>query len=634
VPAPLPWWRSIDLADAGFRLLCQGAAWLVVAVLVLLVAILTRAAWPAISTYGFGFLFTYGWNPSAEKFGALGFVWGTVSTSALAMLIAVPLGIGTATYLAEIAPGWVRRTGSFLVELLAAIPSVVYGFWGYYFLLPLLRHLFAAVEPPLRTVAGWHVGGWGFGWVIPPNGNPDGTGLLAAGLVLAIMVLPYITAVSFDVCQAVPRSQREGSLALGSTRWQMIWRVVLPYARPGIVGGCFLALGRALGETMAVIMLIGGDNNVLSFSPLGKGASIASVIASSFSESTAGSLQRSVLVELGLVLLLVTIVINCIARFLIWRVQSGRGGLGWWPAIVARPPAPAEGSAAGPPPGPEVPRSNRLAGGVNRFMTGVLLSCLVVTIVPLFVILSFIAYNGVTALDWSFFTNLPYDRPPGLSHALVGSALMVSLATVGAVPVGLLAAVFLVEFRANRLAPVVRFVGELLGGVPSIVIGMFGYAVVGSVTGYSGWAGSFALGVMMVPIVMRTSEEALKLVPESLRTASYALGAAHWQTVLRVTIPAATSAIVTGVFLAIARIAGETAPLLLTADSSTEYNFTMNGPMPYLTYYIYNWATQANEEHNRVAWAAAFVLLALVMLLNVGIRLVTGRRVVAAARAD
>src|SRR5262249_45818266 len=156
-------------------------------------------------------------------------------TSAFAMLLAVPFGVASAVYLAEIAPRQVRRIGSFLIELLAAIPSVVYGFWGFFFIKPLVELLFAALG----------------------NSGATGNGIFCAGLVLSIMILPYISAITFDVCQAVPRSQREGSLALGSTRWQMIWSVILPYARPGIMGGCFLALGRALGETMAVVMLIG-----------------------------------------------------------------------------------------------------------------------------------------------------------------------------------------------------------------------------------------------------------------------------------------------------------------------------------------------------------------------------------------
>jgi phosphate transport system permease protein len=266
---------------------------------------------------------------------------------------------------------------------------------------------------------------------------------------------------------------------------------------------------------------------------------------------------------------------------------------------------------------------------------GALGLCLVVTCGPLFLILGYITARGVTALDWNFFTHLPNDSPPGLAHALWGSAMLVGLATLFAVPVGILAAIFLSEYRTSRLAPPVRFVAELLGGVPSIVMGIFGYEMLVAPVGpFNGWAGIFALAVMMIPIVLRASEESLKLVPSSLRNASYALGAAHWQTVTRVIVPAALPAIVTAVFLAIARIAGETAPLLLTADSTSYWAASPNGHTPYLTYYIYFYSQSPQEEQQRLAWAAAFVLLALVMLLNVGIRLAAGKRVVSAARAD
>jgi phosphate transport system permease protein len=271
---------------------------------------------------------------------------------------------------------------------------------------------------------------------------------------------------------------------------------------------------------------------------------------------------------------------------------------------------------------------------VDWLMTRVLGGCLLLTLGVLFLILGYIVYQGSGAVDLAFFTNLPIDEPPGLSNALIGSAMLVGLATLGAVPIGVLAAIYLNEYRTSRLAPWVRFVGELLGGVPSIILGIFAYALLVVPFGFSGWAGSFALGVMMIPMVMRASEEALKLVPQSLRNASYALGASRWQTSFRVLVPAALPAIITGIFLAIARIAGETAPLLLTAYSSF---FPPSGPgdrTPFLTYYIYVYSQSDDSEERRQAWAAALVLLALVMLLNVGIRLLTGRRLVAAGRAD
>src|SRR5262249_753394 len=217
-------------------------------------------------------------------------------------VIAVPLSVGAATYLAEIAPGWLRRIASFLIELLAAIPSVVYGFWGIFFLVPVMQ-----------TVFDWlHVT------------NTSGRGILTAGVILAIMIVPYIAAISYDVCLVLPQSQRQGALALGARRWQRIWRVVLPYARPGIIGGCFLALGRAIGETMAVAMVI-GNRTQISWNIFDLGATIPSVIANEL-PTASRDLHVAAMIELGLALFLITVVINILARVLLWRVgHSGRG---------------------------------------------------------------------------------------------------------------------------------------------------------------------------------------------------------------------------------------------------------------------------------------------------------------------
>lgn len=594
--------------DRVFWFICLAAAASVLVIAAMLLVFLTVDSWQAIKTIGFGFFAGSVWDPVKDRYGALAFVYGTLATSALAMLIALPLSVGSAVFLSEVAHQSLRRLGSFLIELLAAIPSVVYGFWGIFFLAPILQKGFDLVGGP----------------------NTGGSGILAASLILAIMIVPYIAAISFDVCRAVPRSQREAALALGATRWQTIWHVILPYARPGILGACFLALGRALGETMAVTMLIGNSPRI-EFSPFALGDSIASVIANQLGNTTR-ELHRAALVELGLILLLVTVGVNLLARVLIWRVgrRFGSGGL--------RERAMQRGSGvrgAPVPAGPFVmPVSQRRNQLINSFMTGVLGVCLLTTVGPLFLILGYLAVRGVRSLNLAFFTNLPIDIPPGLGNALVGTGMLVGLATLFAVPLGILAAIYLNEYRTSRLAPVVRFVGELLGGVPSIIIGIFGYALLVMPFGFSGWAGAFALGIMMIPIVMRSSEESLKLVPKSLRNASYALGASTWQTVLRVLVPAALPAIVTGVFLAIARIAGETAPLLLTAYNSSFWPRTPSDRTPFLTYYIFTYSRSEWPEKQQLAWSAALVLLTVVMALNVGIRFLTGKRVVLASHAE
>jgi phosphate transport system permease protein len=376
-----------------------------------------------------------------------------------------------------------------------------------------------------------------------------------------------------------------------------------------VVGACFLGLGRALGETMAVTMLIGNSPRI-DLSPFAVGDSIASVIANQLG-NTAKDLHRAALVELGLVLFLLTAVINSLARLLIWRVGRPRAGRHSRVPLGAASAAPAA-------------RRPRAAQATDRVMTVVLAACFAVTIVSLALILGYVAYQGVSAVSLQFFTNLPIDTPPGLGHAALGSAMLVVLATVMAVPVGVLAAVYLAEYR-GRLAGAVRFVGELLAGVPSVVVGIFAYTVLVLPLGFSGWAGAFALAVMMVPVAMRTTEEALRMVPSSLRAASYALGATRWQTVVRVTLPAARTAITTGVLLAASRIAGETAPLLLTAYNSNFWPSSPSERTPFLTYYIFTYSRSDDAVERQLAWAGALVLLVVVVFLSLGVRALTGR---------
>jgi phosphate transport system permease protein len=393
---------------------------------------------------------------------------------------------------------------------------------------------------------------------------------------------------------------------------------------------------------MAVTMLI-GNSRVIDLSFFAKGDSIASIIANQLTEAN-GPEHRSALVFLGLVLLVITAVLNIIGRLMIRRMgKTGRR------AKAAAKPAEAVAETTTSPAPAAPARTLRFSSGrrslrVNAIMTWVLGLCLAASVGPLFLILGYVTYRGVTAINFAFFTQMPpgmlSDTSGGLKHAIIGSAMMVSLATVVAVPIGILAAIYLAEYRTQRLTALIRFVAEILGGVPSIIMGIFGYALLVAPPwskepwGYSAWAGAFALGVMMLPIVIRATEEAIKLVPQALRHASYALGAAYWQTVVRVTVPAALPAIITGVFLAVGRIAGETAPLLLTANGSKLMAESPTDPTAFIPYYIYDYGKSGYEAAEQKAWAAAFVLLAVIMTLNVGIRYISGQRVVAAARGD
>jgi phosphate transport system permease protein len=262
--------------------------------------------------FGFQFFVTRVWDPNAEQFGALPFIYGTLVTAVVSLLIAVPLGLGAAIFLAELAPQKISDTLQFFIDLLAAVPSVIYGLLGVFIVVPLMREI---IQPALKNSLGF----------LPLfQGPPYGIGFLTAGIVLAIMVIPYIISVSREVLLSVPRDQREAALALGSTRWESTWKVVVPFARTGIMGSIFLALARALGETMAVTMVI-GNTPTISASLLSPGYSIAAVIANEFTEAT-GDVYLQALVELGLVLFLITFILNGLARLLmVVTTQKGSG---------------------------------------------------------------------------------------------------------------------------------------------------------------------------------------------------------------------------------------------------------------------------------------------------------------------
>jgi phosphate transport system permease protein len=261
--------------------------------------------------FGFNFFLTSVWDPVFDQFGALPFIYGTLVTAAVSLLIAVPLGIGAAIFLAELAPARLSDSLEFFIDLLAAVPSVIYGLLGIFIVVPLMRQY---VQPALKQSLGF----------LPIFQGPAyGVGFLTAGVVLAIMIIPYIISVSREVLLSVPRDQREAALSLGATRWESTWKVVVPFARSGIFGSIFLALARALGETMAVTMVI-GNTPVISTSLFSPGYSIAAVIANEFTEAT-GDLYLQSLIELGLVLFLITFILNGLARLMI-VVTSRRGG--------------------------------------------------------------------------------------------------------------------------------------------------------------------------------------------------------------------------------------------------------------------------------------------------------------------
>jgi phosphate transport system permease protein len=296
-----------------FRILSGGAAAVVLLLLGGVLVSLVIGSWPALAEFKWQFLVQQSWNPVKERFGALAPIYGTVITSLIAMVIAVPISFGIAVFMTEICPTRIRAPINTAIELLAAIPSIVYGIWGLFVLGPILQH---TVQPWLiDTIGPWPVIGALF------QGPPYGIGLFTAGLVLAVMVLPFVTAVMREVFQMTPQALREAAYGLGATQWQVVWQVVVPWSRSGAIGGLMLGLGRALGETMAVTFVVGNAHRV-STSLLAPGTTISATIANEFTEAY-GELYTSSLIALGLILFVLTFAIIAVARVMLMRLERG-----------------------------------------------------------------------------------------------------------------------------------------------------------------------------------------------------------------------------------------------------------------------------------------------------------------------
>ncbi|MDH3514922.1 MAG: phosphate ABC transporter permease subunit PstC [Gammaproteobacteria bacterium] len=304
--------RRLRIMDRSFQALTTGSAWFVLVILAGIIVSLFVGGWQALTEFGPGFLVTDDWNPVTEKFGALVPIYGTLVSSLIALLIAVPISFGIALFLTEVSPHWLRRPIGTAVELLAAIPSIIYGMWGLFVFAPVLSE---HVQPWLQKTFGdtpW------IGALF--QGAPLGIGMLPAGFILGIMIIPFITALMRDVFATTPKFLKESAYAIGATHWEVVWNVVLPYTRVGAVGGIFLGLGRALGETMAVTFVIG---NTHRFSPslFEPGNSIASTLANEFTEAV-GHMHTSSLIALGLVLFMITFIVLSLAKLLLLGLES------------------------------------------------------------------------------------------------------------------------------------------------------------------------------------------------------------------------------------------------------------------------------------------------------------------------
>ena len=308
--------QRLRLRDAGFRYLTRAAAIAVLIILTGIIVSLIHGSWPALRTFGVPFLYREVWNPVTDQFGAIAPIYGTIITSLIAMLIAVPVGLFIALFLTELCPMWLRRPIGIAIELLAGIPSIIYGIWGLFVFAPFLQQY---VQPFLIDTLGEIPGIGGLF-----EGPPYGIGILTAGLILAVMVLPFVTSISRDVFEAVPSVLKEAAYGVGCTTWEVVRYVVLPYARVGVIGGVMLGLGRALGETMAVTFVIGNAHRIAG-SIMAPGTTISATIANEFTEAV-GDLYTSSLIALGLILFVITFIVLAIARFMLMRINANVGG--------------------------------------------------------------------------------------------------------------------------------------------------------------------------------------------------------------------------------------------------------------------------------------------------------------------
>lgn len=652
LPRRLALLRALGFA---FRAAAGLAAAAVVALVAGLTAYLLEGSLPSIHRLGLSFLTSSAWDGTRNTFGALPEIVGTLLSSALALLLAVPVALGVAIFLSEVAPPRLRRPLSYLVDLSAAVPSVVYGFWAFYVLRPWLR---TSVEPGLQHDSG--------GLSIFA-GIPTGVDLLAAVLVLTVMIVPTIAAVSREALEAVPHAQRESALSLGATRWEATRLAVLGPARSGIVGAVILGLGRAVGETIAVVMII-GNIPVIPYSLLSPAVTLAAQLANRFSDVGPGP-EQSALIELGLILLLLTLLVNILARVLIWGL--GRGGRQGRTAAgpettthrrlaliahrltatglsstLARAPRAAGSRDAG---AGRYPNRERRRAREYAILTATVVS-LALAVVPLASVIATATYRGGAAVVTpSFYLGVPpipcnsvhgaTCSLGGIGPEIEGTLAMLAIASLVAIPVGLLAGIYLSEYARGRqvgVARIVSFLADVMTGVPTILVGVFVYLVFLTYdhnSARSAYSGGIALGAVMVPIVTRATEEALRAVPSAVREAGLALGFPRYRVTLRLVLGSARSGLVTGTLLALSRAAGDTAALLATAGGSSYWIQNLDQPTGAITPFIFLNFESTYQNIQADAWGAALVLLAIMLTISVVARLATrGRSTTAGGR--
>ena len=618
--------RATRMKEATLRNLFLACACVAVLAVVLIFVFTFWKAAPVLSQIGLDEFLSLDWAPTSGHYGILALLAGSAIVTVGSLAIGVPLAVGCAVFLTEIAGRKVAGVVGTAVDLLAGVPSVVFGFFG----LVMLRPLVAGAT-----------GGLGFG-------------ALTVWLVLAVMIVPTITTLTMDALRSIPMGIREASFAMGATRWQTIYKVVLPAARMGIVNAVVLGMGRAIGETMAVLMVVGNAPVIPAgiASPL---STLTSQIALDMGYSS--GLHRSALFGMGVVLFLISAALVGIVRMVSAEHEGaprrGRGRVGGAMAgaetqtapqgkaatarvSVAKPGTPVNtagtaAAAVGPASAAEGSRARiqrLLASGagkgankgrVNDVMLGVFRAAGILTSCVLALIIAFVAVNGLPVMSLDFVFGWPHgvNAEGGIFPTIVSTLYVTALAMLICTPVAVLAAVYLAEYaKQGRLVTFIRYAADTLSSVPSIVMGLFGYAmfVEAMGLGLSMLSAALALALMMLPIVMRTTEEAIRAVPRYIRWGAYGLGATKWQVVSKIVLPSAFPRIATGIVLAIGRAIGETAVVLYTMGQAINLPVTPLDSGRPMTIHLYQ---LANEGINmQAAYGTALLLMVMILAFN------------------
>lgn len=559
------------VAKAVFALL---AAFSVLAVFTI-VGYLLYASVPAFRSVGF-FKFVFGteWSSRSEIYGIWCMIAGTFVLTVCAVVLGGTLAVFTAVWLVFYCPKKLKKLYTQVVNLLAGIPSIVYGLFGYKFVMPLLVDIF--------------------------HPNNAGFGLLACTLVLSVMILPTIASISKNSLEAVPMHYYEGALALGCSKNQAVWKVLLPAAKSGVFAAVILGIGRAIGETMAVQMIVGNGAGYPSgaFVPF---TTLTSNIVQNW--GYAAPSEQSALIADGFVLLVFVLMLN----LLLTAVKKPREGNKFFSRRLK------ESDCGG------ALKSYRRTGSVQDVLCVVSWAVAVVVAFVLVFVVAFVFVNGIPHLSVDFLFGESGNAHTTLAPAFVSTIMLIGLALAIALPLGVGAAIYLNEYakKGSIFVKAIRLFVDTLAGIPSIIFGLFGmvFFVIGMGLGYSLWAGSFTLALIVLPTVIRSTEQSLSEVPDSMREASYALGAGKLRTIFVVVLPQALTGIVTSVILSIGRIVNESAALIFTVGSASAFV-----PQGYgdgaASFAVLVWKFMSNGLQVDEAYAASCVLLIFVIILN------------------